>query len=97
MQIELPSGLLFSRTGSYGTVAHSLLNGALLACREANETSGIGVRLLPQIRDPYEILDNYATAIQPFLDQDTHYSSTATTSVTTSKSSTGCSWRSASA
>ncbi|RWR26667.1 aliphatic amidase expression-regulating protein [Sinirhodobacter populi] len=69
MQIELPIGLLFSRTGSYGTVAHSLLNGALLACREVNENPDVGVRLLPVLSDPGGVLENYASATQAFLDQ----------------------------
>lgn len=69
MRIDLPIGLLFSRTGSYGTVAQSLLNGALLGCREVNGNPVMGVRIHPVLSDPGGVLANYATATQAFLDQ----------------------------
>jgi len=48
----IPIGLVFSRTGSYRTIGEELLNGALLAIEEVNETPGIEFRFVPKIEDP---------------------------------------------
>lgn len=69
MPIELPLGLLFSITGSYGTVAHTLLNGALLACEEVNADPDLDVVLSPVHLDPVGKLDNYTSAVEAFMKQ----------------------------
>ncbi|WP_372603748.1 transporter substrate-binding domain-containing protein [Actibacterium sp.] len=68
-KIELPIGLLFSDTGPYGTVAHTLLNGARLACNEVNADPASGVTLQPFHIDPKGDLLNYAPAVQQMLDR----------------------------
>ncbi|MET0971737.1 MAG: transporter substrate-binding domain-containing protein [Tardiphaga sp.] len=55
----LDVGYLFSSTGSYGTVAQSMLNGALLATQEVNE-SELDVRINPFICNPGGDLAQYA-------------------------------------
>jgi len=50
-------GLMFSTTGSYSVVARSMLNGALLAFREIEETGAI--RLQPVVVDPSGDLARY--------------------------------------
>lgn len=68
-RIELPVGLLFSNTGSYGTVAHTLLNGATLACDEINADLNSGVTLEPLHIDPAGNLQNYVSAVEDMLSQ----------------------------
>ena len=68
-RIDLPLGLLFSVTGSYGTVAHTLLNGARLACDEINADPQAGVTLHPVHIDPGCELQNYAPAVRAMFDQ----------------------------
>ena len=39
--MRIPIGIVFSATGSYGTVGRTMQNGALLACHQINaETDG---------------------------------------------------------
>lgn len=66
--IELPIGLLFSTDGPYGTVAHTLLNGAMLACQQINDDTRIPVRLRPVHFNPQGVLQNYAKGVQSMLD-----------------------------
>ena len=72
-RIELPLGLLFSNTGPYGTVAHTLLNGARLACAEINADPESGVTFHPIHIDPKGILQNYAPAVQSLFDRGIHH------------------------
>jgi ABC-type branched-subunit amino acid transport system substrate-binding protein len=55
----LDVGYLFSWTGSYGTVAQSMLNGALLATREVNK-SQLDIRIEPSVCNPGGDLAQYA-------------------------------------
>jgi len=64
-----PIGILFSTTGSYGTVGRTMLHGALMACREVNEDPGSGVILEPTIADPASQLVDYADKAKAMLDQ----------------------------
>ncbi|MGO8916360.1 MAG: transporter substrate-binding domain-containing protein [Stellaceae bacterium] len=48
----LPVGVVFSTTGSYRTIGTAMLNGALLAIEEINESSRFDFTLDPVIRDP---------------------------------------------
>ncbi|ALG90503.1 MULTISPECIES: transporter substrate-binding domain-containing protein [Actibacterium] len=68
-RIDVPLGLLFSNTGSYGTVAHTLLNGAKLACKEINADPNASVMLKPLHIDPQSNLGNYGPAVQTMLDK----------------------------
>ncbi|MEX1662139.1 transporter substrate-binding domain-containing protein [uncultured Thioclava sp.] len=72
-RIELPLGLLFSNTGPYGKVAHTLLNGARLACAEINADPESGVTFHPIHIDPKGILQNYAPAVQSLFDRGIHH------------------------
>ncbi|WP_440410405.1 transporter substrate-binding domain-containing protein [Neorhizobium petrolearium] len=67
MNKEYPVGILFSVTGSYGTVARSMLNGAKLACEQINADTGFGVRLNPVERDPGGDLNAYAPAVEKMI------------------------------
>lgn len=68
-RIDLPVGLLFSNTGSYGAVAHTQLNGATLACHEINANPNAGVTLQPFHIDPKGDLGNYVPAVQAMLER----------------------------
>jgi ABC-type branched-subunit amino acid transport system substrate-binding protein len=52
-------GLLFSTTGSYGVVAQSMINGALLAIEHSNENHCGSLMLDPVIADPGGSLEGY--------------------------------------
>lgn len=64
--LDIDIGVLFSTTGSYGTVAQSMLNGALLAVSEVNR-SALGPRLTPVIHNPGGDLAAYATYAETLL------------------------------
>ncbi|KQT84201.1 transporter substrate-binding domain-containing protein [Aurantimonas sp. Leaf443] len=66
---SIPIGILFSATGSYGTVGRTMRNGALLACRQVNEAAGSGLRLDPVVVDPQSCLSAYAPAVEAMLGQ----------------------------
>jgi len=63
----VPVGLVFSRTGSYRTVGEELLNGALLAIEEVNDTPGIEFRFVPKIEDPGGDLNEYRIRCEELL------------------------------
>lgn len=67
--IDLSLGLLFSTDGPYGMVAHTLLNGALLACEQVNADPALPVRLHPVHADPQGNLAQYAQGAQAMIDQ----------------------------
>jgi ABC-type branched-subunit amino acid transport system substrate-binding protein len=52
-------GLLFSTTGSYGVVAQSMLNGAILALEQSNHEQAGALVLEPVIADPGGKLEYY--------------------------------------
>jgi branched-chain amino acid transport system substrate-binding protein len=56
---EIPVGLVFSRTGSYSTVGEELLNGALLAIEEINDSPEFDFRFRPRIENPGGDLNEY--------------------------------------
>lgn len=66
---SIPIGILFSATGSYGTVGRTMLNGAVLACRQIAAEQGAGVRLEPVFFDPASRLSAYAPAVETMLAQ----------------------------
>lgn len=68
-RIPLQIGLLFSTEGPYATVAQALLNGAMLACREVNEDSSLGLQLASLHINPGGRLDSYRDGIQSMLDR----------------------------
>jgi len=68
-RIDLPVGLLFSNTGPYGTVAHTLQNGAMLACAEINADPNAGVTLHPLHIDPGGALEGYASAVKSMFEK----------------------------
>jgi branched-chain amino acid transport system substrate-binding protein len=59
-------GYLFSSTGSYGTVARSMLNGALLAANEVG-ASDLGIEIAPYILNPGGDLAQYAAHAETLL------------------------------
>ena len=66
---EYPFGILFSVSGSYGTIGRSLLNGAMLACQQINGDPDFGIRLKPVFCDPGSDLSAYAPAVENLLAQ----------------------------
>ena len=60
-------GLLFSTTGSYGVVAQSMLNGALLALEQANHENQDLLVLEPVIADPGGSLECYSALCSQLL------------------------------
>lgn len=69
MKPRFPIGILFSTTGSYGTVGRTMLHGALMACREVNADPAATIALDPVIADPASQLFAYAPAAQAMLDR----------------------------
>jgi urea transport system substrate-binding protein len=64
-----PVGILFSASGSYGTVGRTMLNGALLACQQVNDELRGEVRLQPVEADPGSDLQAYAPAAEAMLNR----------------------------
>jgi len=64
---NVPIGILFSATGSYGAVGRTMLNGALLACREIAADADAGILLDPVVIDPGSRLSAYAPAVDALL------------------------------
>ncbi|NTF33868.1 transporter substrate-binding domain-containing protein [Rhizobium skierniewicense] len=62
-----PVGILFSVTGSYGTVSRSMRNGAMLACDQINSNREFGVTLLPIACDPGGDALAYAPAAEAMI------------------------------
>jgi ABC-type branched-subunit amino acid transport system substrate-binding protein len=56
---NLQVGFLFSSTGSYDVVSRSILNGALLAVEQVNQ-SDMGLRIEPVVVNPGGVLSQYA-------------------------------------
>lgn len=71
--MEYPIGVLFSVTGSYGTVGRSMLNGAKLAFGQINSDVKFGIRLDPVFSDPGSDLSAYARAVENLLLQGIHH------------------------
>jgi len=67
MTREYPIGLLFSTTGSYGTIGRSMLNGAKLAVEQINGDRDFGIRLAPVARNPGCDLNGYAPAVEDMI------------------------------
>lgn len=67
MTIDLPLGLLFSTDGPYGMVAHTLLNGARLACRQVNDDPSLPVRIHPVHVNPEGVLTKYSVGTRSML------------------------------
>jgi branched-chain amino acid transport system substrate-binding protein len=65
----VPIGVLFSVDGPYGDVSRSMLNGALLAIAEWNETAQVPLRLAPVIANPAGDLTRYASLCQELIAQ----------------------------
>jgi branched-chain amino acid transport system substrate-binding protein len=66
-RLSVPIGILFSATGSYGAVGRTMLNGALLACRDIAADPDAGVTLEPFVVDPGSRLSAYASAVHEML------------------------------
>ncbi|MBC8129499.1 MAG: transporter substrate-binding domain-containing protein [Rhizobiaceae bacterium] len=64
---NVPIGILFSATGSYGTVGRTMLNGALLACREIAADEEAGIVPDPFVIDPESRLSGYGPAVDAML------------------------------
>jgi len=64
---EYRIGLLFSTTGSYGVVARSMLNGALLALKELNGEAPGGATFVPVVADPGGSIERYADLCRDLL------------------------------
>ncbi len=65
--LRIPIGIVFSATGSYGTVGRTMQNGALLACRQINAEMGGALSIEPTVIDPGSCLDAYAPAMEQLL------------------------------
>lgn len=64
---SIPLGVVFSVTGSYRTVGQEMLNGALLAVEEVNESSEFDFTLAPTIIDPGGDTAAYGRACEELL------------------------------
>ncbi len=63
----VPIGLLFSRQGSYATVAQAAFNGALLAVHEVNAQPDLPISLAPMGDDPAGRPEQYAVVCNDLL------------------------------
>lgn len=71
--LRIPIGIVFSATGSYGTVGRTMQNGALLACHQINAETGADLRIEPVVIDPGSRLEAYAPAVEALLAQNIHH------------------------
>ncbi|KAA0969598.1 transporter substrate-binding protein [Aureimonas fodinaquatilis] len=62
-----PIGILFSSTGSYGDVARTMRNGAILACEQINSSQEFDFRLEPIEANPGGDLTAYVPAVEAIL------------------------------
>jgi branched-chain amino acid transport system substrate-binding protein len=65
----VPIGVLFSVDGPYGDVSRSMLNGALLAVAEWNDSASRTLQLAPVVANPAGNLQRYADLCQNLLAQ----------------------------
>ncbi len=63
----VPVGVLFSSTGSYGTVGEEILHGALLAIEEVNQNPAFDFTFLPKVANPAGDLDQYRLQCEDML------------------------------
>lgn len=63
----VPVGVIFSVTGSYGTVGQEMLNGALLALEEVNEGAEYGFTFEPTLCNPGGDITAYRTHCEDVL------------------------------
>lgn len=63
----IPLGVVFSVTGSYRTVGQEMLNGALLAIEEVNESPKFDFKLVPAIGNPGGEATAYGSACEEIL------------------------------
>ena len=66
-KLAVPVGILFSTTGSYGTIGRALCDGALLALEAINADPDGALRLEPQVVDAGGSLDAYRLATEKLL------------------------------
>ncbi|WP_336739901.1 transporter substrate-binding domain-containing protein [Aureimonas altamirensis] len=68
--MRIPIGIVFSATGSYGTVGRTMQNGALLACHQINSQTDGNLRIEPVVIDPGSRLEAYVPAVEGLLAQN---------------------------
>ncbi|MHA1566996.1 MAG: transporter substrate-binding domain-containing protein [Alphaproteobacteria bacterium] len=69
MEQEIPLGLLYSVTGTYGAIGRDALDGARLALNEINADENIPVRFRAVFEDPGGSIDNYHVMSEAMLRQ----------------------------
>jgi len=63
----VPVGVVFSSTGSYGTVGEEMLHGALLAIEEVNHSPAFDFTFAPKVANPAGDLDRYRLLCEELL------------------------------
>lgn len=64
---DIPVGVVFSSTGSYGTVGKEMLHGALIAIEEVNLSSDFEFTFTPKIANPAGDLNQYRVLCEEML------------------------------
>ncbi len=64
---DIPVGVVFSSTGSYGTVGKEMLHGALLAIEEVNLNSDFDFTFAPKVANPAGDLNQYRLLCEDML------------------------------
>ncbi|MBL1421604.1 MAG: transporter substrate-binding domain-containing protein [Alphaproteobacteria bacterium] len=70
MRKEIPLGLLYSVTGTYGAIGRDLLDGALMAIDEINEDESNSISFKTIIGDPGGNIDEYHRMCEDMLRRD---------------------------
>jgi len=67
MSSEIPVGLLYSTTGTYGVIGRDCLDGALKALEEINANTAYDFSLVPKIENPGGNIDEYQRLTESIL------------------------------
>ena len=67
---SVPLGLVFSRSGPYAMMAGEMLNGAIMAIEEVNQSDAYDFTFAPRSRDPQGIVSAYHAACETLIRED---------------------------
>jgi branched-chain amino acid transport system substrate-binding protein len=67
---SVPIGLVFSRSGPYAMMAGEMLNGALMAVEEVNQSEEFDFTFTPHLRDPGGVVFAYHSACEELIREE---------------------------
>src|SRR3984957_17481068 len=67
---SVPLGLVFSRSGPYAMMAGEMLNGAVMAAEEVNQSEEFDFTFTPHLRDPGGVVFAYHSACEELIREE---------------------------